>query len=110
MFMIDMFMIDMFMIDMNVNIDTHVCTYRYTDVHSIYLYTYEILTHSKIMVTSHFLSACFSVGPRPLVCEDKNVPYVFVKSKTALGRACGVSRRMRSGSRYTYGFLELSRI
>eukprot|EP00438_Fugacium_kawagutii_P010454 Skav232992 [mRNA] locus=scaffold387:12912:15437:+ [translate_table: standard] len=22
----------------------------------------------------------------PLVCEDKNVPYVFVKSKTALGR------------------------
>uniref|UniRef100_A0A0G4GAS5 Ribosomal protein eL8/eL30/eS12/Gadd45 domain-containing protein n=1 Tax=Chromera velia CCMP2878 TaxID=1169474 RepID=A0A0G4GAS5_9ALVE len=28
----------------------------------------------------------------PLVCEDKNVPYVFVKSKVALGRACGVSR------------------
>merc|ERR1711934_311070 len=28
----------------------------------------------------------------PLVCEDKNIPYVFVKSKTALGRACGVSR------------------
>lgn len=28
----------------------------------------------------------------PLVCEDKNVPYVFVESKVALGRACGVSR------------------
>ena len=28
----------------------------------------------------------------PLLCEDKNVPYVFVRSKTALGRACGVSR------------------
>ena len=28
----------------------------------------------------------------PLVCEDKNVPYVFVSSKTALGRACGVNR------------------
>eukprot|EP00128_Syssomonas_multiformis_P005843 Colp12_sorted_trinity150504_noHs@27248 len=28
----------------------------------------------------------------PLICEDKNVPYVFVPSKTALGRACGVSR------------------
>jgi len=28
----------------------------------------------------------------PLLCEDKNVPYVFIKSKTALGRACGVSR------------------
>lgn len=28
----------------------------------------------------------------PLLCEDKNVPYVFVPSKMALGRACGVSR------------------
>jgi U4/U6 small nuclear ribonucleoprotein SNU13 len=28
----------------------------------------------------------------PLLCEDKNIPYVFVPSKTALGRACGVSR------------------
>lgn len=36
----------------------------------------------------------------PLLCEDKvgvqegrkNVPYLFVPSQTALGRACGVSR------------------
>ena len=28
----------------------------------------------------------------PVLCEDKNVPYVFVRSKQALGRACGVSR------------------
>jgi U4/U6 small nuclear ribonucleoprotein SNU13 len=28
----------------------------------------------------------------PLVAEDKAVPYVFVPSKAALGRACGVSR------------------
>jgi len=28
----------------------------------------------------------------PLLCEDKNVPYVYVPSKSALGRACGVSR------------------
>jgi len=28
----------------------------------------------------------------PLLCEDKNVPYVFVPSKAGLGRACGVSR------------------
>lgn len=27
-----------------------------------------------------------------LLCEDKNVPYVYVPSKTALGRACGVGR------------------
>eukprot|EP00741_Cyanophora_paradoxa_P002340 tig00000600_g2270.t1 len=34
----------------------------------------------------------------PLLCEDKNVPYVFVPSKTALGRACGVSRPVISCS------------
>ncbi|KAI0100530.1 ribonucleoprotein-associated protein [Nemania sp. FL0031] len=28
----------------------------------------------------------------PLLCEDKGTPYVFVPSKVALGRACGVSR------------------
>ena len=28
----------------------------------------------------------------PLLCEDKNVPYVFVPSKAALGRAAQVSR------------------
>lgn len=28
----------------------------------------------------------------PLLCEEKNVPYVFVASKAALGRACGISR------------------
>ncbi|OVA17758.1 Peptidase S8/S53 domain [Macleaya cordata] len=28
----------------------------------------------------------------PLLAEDKNVPYVFVPSKEALGRACGVTR------------------
>jgi U4/U6 small nuclear ribonucleoprotein SNU13 len=29
----------------------------------------------------------------PLLCEDKNVPYVFLKSKTALGRACGLFKK-----------------
>merc|ERR1712085_166485 len=28
----------------------------------------------------------------PLLCEDKNVPYVFVPSKAALGRSSDVSR------------------
>ncbi|PAA62107.1 hypothetical protein BOX15_Mlig024721g3, partial [Macrostomum lignano] len=28
----------------------------------------------------------------PLLCEDKNVPYVFVRSKVNLGRCCGVKR------------------
>jgi len=30
----------------------------------------------------------------PLLCEDKNVPYIFVPSKAALGRAAGVSRNV----------------
>uniref|UniRef100_T1IRE8 Ribosomal protein eL8/eL30/eS12/Gadd45 domain-containing protein n=1 Tax=Strigamia maritima TaxID=126957 RepID=T1IRE8_STRMM len=34
----------------------------------------------------------------PLLCEDKNVPYVFVRSKQALGRACGVSRPVVASS------------
>ncbi|KOC58830.1 NHP2-like protein 1, partial [Habropoda laboriosa] len=28
----------------------------------------------------------------PLLCEHKNVPYIFIKSRKALGRACGVTR------------------
>ncbi|EGD76481.1 hoip-prov protein [Salpingoeca rosetta] len=34
----------------------------------------------------------------PLLCEDKNVPYVFVRSKQALGRACGVARPVIAAS------------
>jgi len=34
----------------------------------------------------------------PLLCEEKNVPYVFVPSKAALGRACNVSRPVISAS------------
>lgn len=34
----------------------------------------------------------------PLLCEDKNVPYVYVPSKTALGRATGVSRAVIAAS------------
>jgi len=34
----------------------------------------------------------------PLLAEDKNVPYVFVPSKIALGRACGVSRSVIAAS------------
>jgi len=30
----------------------------------------------------------------PLLCEDKNVPYIFVNSKEALGRACQVARQV----------------
>jgi hypothetical protein len=38
------------------------------------------------------------VNEDTLLCEDKNVPYVFVPSKVALGRACGVSRPVIAAS------------
>jgi len=44
----------------------------------------------------------------PLLCEDKNVPYVFVPSKIALGRACGVSRSVISASVTTNEGSEMS--
>ncbi|KAK2078703.1 RNA binding protein snu13 [Prototheca wickerhamii] len=31
----------------------------------------------------------------PLLAEDKNVPYVFVPSKAALGRACGLKSQVQ---------------
>ncbi|KIP12261.1 hypothetical protein PHLGIDRAFT_62321 [Phlebiopsis gigantea 11061_1 CR5-6] len=34
----------------------------------------------------------------PLLCEEKNVSYIFVASKAALGRACGVSRPVIAAS------------
>lgn len=34
----------------------------------------------------------------PLLAEDKNVVYVFITSKVALGRACGVSRSVIAAS------------
>ena len=30
----------------------------------------------------------------PLLCEDKNVPYIFVPSMAELGQACGTSRNV----------------
>jgi len=44
----------------------------------------------------------------PLLCEEKNVPYVFVASKAALGRACGVSRPVIAASITTNENKELS--
>jgi U4/U6 small nuclear ribonucleoprotein SNU13 len=44
----------------------------------------------------------------PLLCEDKNVPYVFVPSKIALGRACGVSRPVIAASVTTNEARELN--
>ncbi|KAG1770418.1 50S ribosomal protein L30e-like protein [Suillus placidus] len=34
----------------------------------------------------------------PPLCEEKNVPYVFIPSQAALGRACNVSRPVIAAS------------
>ncbi|KAJ7047063.1 snRNP subunit [Mycena alexandri] len=44
----------------------------------------------------------------PLLCEEKNVPYIFVQSKAALGRACGVTRPVIAASVTTSESKELS--
>jgi U4/U6 small nuclear ribonucleoprotein SNU13 len=44
----------------------------------------------------------------PLICEDKGVPYVYVPSKTLLGRACGVSRAVIAASISSNELSELS--
>ncbi|KAK7020424.1 SnRNP subunit [Favolaschia claudopus] len=44
----------------------------------------------------------------PLLCEEKNVPYIFLPSKAALGRACGVTRPVIAASVTTSESRELS--
>ncbi|KAM0512551.1 hypothetical protein ACHAPE_008728 [Trichoderma viride] len=44
----------------------------------------------------------------PLICEDKGVTYVYVPSKTLLGRACGVSRAVIAASISSNELSELS--
>ncbi|KAK7693740.1 RNA binding protein snu13 [Cerrena zonata] len=44
----------------------------------------------------------------PLLCEEKNVPYIFLPSKVALGRACGVTRPVIAASITTNENKELS--
>lgn len=47
---------------------------------------------SEIVIIAADVTPLAIILHLPLLCEDKNVPYVYVPSKIALGRACGVSR------------------
>ncbi|KAJ5698138.1 hypothetical protein N7462_000143 [Penicillium macrosclerotiorum] len=47
---------------------------------------------SEIVILAADTTPLPLVLPIPLLCEDKNVAYVYVPSKMALGRATGVSR------------------
>ncbi|KAI9036017.1 ribosomal protein L7Ae [Aspergillus affinis] len=53
---------------------------------------------SELIIMAGNTSPLAIVMHLPLLCEDKNVPYVFVPSKLALGRACGVSRPLIAAS------------
>ncbi|MCJ1438250.1 RNA binding protein snu13 [Xylographa pallens] len=53
---------------------------------------------SEIIILAADTSPLAILFHLPLVAEDKNVPYVYVPSKMALGRACGVSRSVIAAS------------
>lgn len=53
---------------------------------------------SELIVLAADTSPLAIVLHLPLLCEDKNVPYVYVPSRMALGRACGVSRAVIAAS------------
>jgi U4/U6 small nuclear ribonucleoprotein SNU13 len=53
---------------------------------------------SEIVVLAADTSPLAILLHLPLLAEDKNVVYVYVPSKIALGRACGVSRAVIAAS------------
>ncbi|KAJ9647706.1 RNA binding protein snu13 [Knufia peltigerae] len=53
---------------------------------------------SEILILAADTSPLAILLHLPLLAEDKNVPYVYVPSKVALGRACGVSRAVIAAS------------
>ncbi|KAL5362823.1 50S ribosomal protein L30e-like protein [Aspergillus floccosus] len=53
---------------------------------------------SELIILAADTSPLAIVLHLPLLAEDKNVPYVYVPSKLALGRATGVSRPVIAAS------------
>ncbi|KAJ5471019.1 hypothetical protein N7530_008376 [Penicillium desertorum] len=53
---------------------------------------------SELVIMAADTSPLAIVLHLPLLAEDKNVPYVYVPSKMALGRATGVSRPVIAAS------------
>ncbi|XP_025191263.1 NHP2-like protein 1 homolog [Melanaphis sacchari] len=45
-----------------------------------------------------------------LLCKDENIPYIFIGSKQALGRACGVSRPVIACSISSFTTEEISQL
>lgn len=67
---------------------------RYVSVSPIHL-TLVTEGHTNSLVDTSPLAILLHL---PIVAEDKNVPYIYVPSKLALGRACGVSRSVIAAS------------
>ena len=67
---------------------------RMTKTHSLLVIATKSLNRgtSEIVILAADTSPLAIVLHLPLLAEDKNVPYIWVPSKVALGRACGVSR------------------
>ncbi|KEZ38786.1 hypothetical protein SAPIO_CDS10823 [Scedosporium apiospermum] len=53
---------------------------------------------SELIVLAQDTTPLAIVLHLPVLCEDKNVPYIYVSSKVSLGRACGVSRAVIAAS------------
>ncbi|KAI9734625.1 MAG: RNA binding protein snu13 [Cirrosporium novae-zelandiae] len=53
---------------------------------------------SEIIILAADTSPLAIILPLSLAAEDKNISYVYVPSKMALGRACGISRPVIAAS------------
>ena len=58
----------------------------------------EILLHLPLLCEDKVRSSRCNIVLNNLLNELQNVPYIFLPSKTALGRACGVSRPVIAAS------------
>jgi large subunit ribosomal protein L7Ae len=53
---------------------------------------------AKLVFISEDVNPPEIVAHLPLLCEEKNVPYVYVKSQNELGAACGLSVKAASAA------------
>jgi U4/U6 small nuclear ribonucleoprotein SNU13 len=53
---------------------------------------------AELIVLACDTSPLAVILPLPRLCEDESVPYVYIRSQHALGRACGISRPVVAAS------------
>ena len=58
-----------------------------------YLVSYSFaLSFNRIVVIAADISPIDVLSHLPILCEDKNVPYIYVKSRAEVGEACKTKR------------------